>query len=147
MHIDTAILLSIQKHSIMYSRILQKHLLYGCSFPKTKLVFVLYRFSIKSHCMYSPLNAIKGPLKLSLLLIRVLLIVSNESINGSLTDINGESFNGLLTVFNRGSINGSLTDINGESFNGLLMVFNGETVFNGAWLFGAVRCRQARARS
>ena len=44
----------------MYSRIVQKHLLYGCSFPKTKLVFVLYGFSMRA--IYSPLNAIKGPL-------------------------------------------------------------------------------------
>ena len=42
MHIDTSILLSIQKHPIIHSRILQKHLLYGYEFPKTKLVFALY---------------------------------------------------------------------------------------------------------
>ena len=49
MHIDTSIHLSIQKHPIMCSRIVQKHLLLlGYEFPKTKLAFALYGDSMQA---------------------------------------------------------------------------------------------------
>ena len=48
----------------------------------------------------SPLKDIKDSLKLALLFFSELLILSDESINGSLTDINGVSFSGLLMDFN-----------------------------------------------
>ena len=48
MHIDTSIILK-QKRSIIHSKIIQKHLiLLGYEFPKTKLAFALYGFSMQT---------------------------------------------------------------------------------------------------
>ena len=48
MHIDTSIILK-QKCSIIHSKIIQKHLiLLGYEFPKTKLAFALYGFSMQT---------------------------------------------------------------------------------------------------